>query len=503
MGYALDRCRPPSWALPCPSLLLQPPFSPGCLEGPPSEPLGRSLRLVRGRSFPDVSGVVQARLPKGIAALIELPAASRFVSGPLWSSARSRPRASALVFQPVPLATPASEPSPVSALDLTLALCARTALALASMLAPGQGSSGAGFRHCPGLVVAYGRALSLALRSIASVEQRADLAVPGLERQCVNDLALSLPWTVDAVWDWPRPVHINILEASVLCRLYKDIALKRGPCRFVAFCDSYVALSSLGKGRSSSASLRHAARRSSMTCLAAGLYPGSVYTPTRLMPADHPTRDHELPPLVPGLGPSFWTFAAVKQDTLRPRLRRWASSWVRLALLLRPCLHLLAPDSVGCAGSHLDFRAFVHSRGFDSTKGFPGEGPLLRFGDGSLFALLFLSGLLRRPSLCLGFSVFARAAAMEAPRVVKQDAARALFRTGVVLRVGRPVQRETQLRRDKLKALFEKWLETFGQSFEWFLTRSRSDPDFATRSLYAMASTFSRQEKRTAATRRR
>ena len=70
-----------------------------------------------------------------------------------------------------------------------------------------------------------------------------------------------------------------------------------------------------------------------MICLAAGLYPRSMYTPTRLMPADHPTRDNDVPPPVPGLGPDFWTYQAVKQDALRPRLRPLAAAPPRLHCL--------------------------------------------------------------------------------------------------------------------------------------------------------------------------
>ena len=136
MGYALDRCRPPSRALPCPSLLLQPPFSPRCLEGPSSELLGRSLRRIRGRSFPDVSGVVQARLPKGnccshrVAGRLLLCVWASLVFGPLPASSLGFWSFSLCLWRRPP-------PSPLLSQHLTLALCARPALALASMLAPG------------------------------------------------------------------------------------------------------------------------------------------------------------------------------------------------------------------------------------------------------------------------------------------------------------------------------------------------------------------------------
>ena len=210
-------------------------------------------------------------------------------------------------------------------------------------LTPSSGSSGKVFGLPLGSSLCSAVFFSKGLSSRRAAILCSDISIAGLERIAVNDLAQSLPWETDCSWRWPREVHINILEASVLCRLYKRLALEYGRCRFVNLCDSFVALSALGKGRSSSDSLRHAARRSSMTCLAAGLYPGNLYTPTRFMPADHPTRDQEFPPRVDGFGLDFWTSDAIFADATRPRLKRWASSWVRahpppLSSILCPCV---------------------------------------------------------------------------------------------------------------------------------------------------------------------
>ena len=72
------------------------------------------------------------------------------------------------------------------------------------------------------------------MRSLRTCAALADYDVAGFERQSVNDLALGLPWKVDAAWTWPKQVHINILESAVLCRLYKEVAIAHRPCRFVA-----------------------------------------------------------------------------------------------------------------------------------------------------------------------------------------------------------------------------------------------------------------------------
>ena len=145
--------------------------------------------------------------------------------------------------------------------------------------------------------------------------------------------------------------------------------------------------------------------------------------------------------------------------------------------MLQPHLAFTAFETAGQADAHLDFRAFVRTRGFDSSLGFPGEGPSLR-GCGSV-SLLFLSCLLGRSSVCLGVSVLGAAQAMDTSRVAKGEAARTLSRGEKKLKPGRPVQKATEVRREKLKELLEKWLLVLGHSFDWFLIRSRSDPDFA------------------------
>ena len=175
--------------------------------------------------------------------------------------------------------------------------------------------------YTPGLVHEMGRIFGLALRSTRAQVRKHDLEVEGLERASTSTFALSLPWEVDSVWRWPNPVHINILESSTICRLFLRLACRHGPCRFAYLCDSHVAQSAIGKGRSGSG-LRHVCRRSSCICLAAGLYPGSLFCPTRLMPADHPTRDTLIPSPVLALPPAFWTPARILVDGCRPRLRK-------------------------------------------------------------------------------------------------------------------------------------------------------------------------------------
>ncbi|CAE7219683.1 unnamed protein product [Symbiodinium microadriaticum] len=55
---------------------------------------------------------------------------------------------------------------------------------------------------------------------------------------------------VRKAWAWPRPVHINILEASCVYRLVCALAKQSGPLRVVSLCDSNVAKCAITKGRS-------------------------------------------------------------------------------------------------------------------------------------------------------------------------------------------------------------------------------------------------------------
>ncbi|CAK9068890.1 Uncharacterized protein SCF082_LOCUS34606 [Durusdinium trenchii] len=59
--------------------------------------------------------------------------------------------------------------------------------------------------------------------------------------------------------------------------------------------DSNVGLSALVKGRTPSFGLRRALRKAGATIIAGCLYPAFQFGPTRLLPADHPTRDVDFP----------------------------------------------------------------------------------------------------------------------------------------------------------------------------------------------------------------
>jgi hypothetical protein len=90
--------------------------------------------------------------------------------------------------------------------------------------------------------------------------------------------------------------------------LLKRLALKSPGIRQVVALDSNVVLSALAKGRSPSYGLRPCIRKTGATIVAGWLYPAYQFAPTRPNPADHPTRDNEIPyplnsawPASPGL----------------------------------------------------------------------------------------------------------------------------------------------------------------------------------------------------------
>ena len=192
----------------------------------------------------------------------------------------------------------------------------------------------------PSATYCEGLARALALVFVKHIEAISESAtegakVQGLEDVLSNEVLLSSSWQPRASWKWRGSSHINILEAAAALRAHEAEALRGGDFRFVSFIDSNVALCAITRGRSSSNALRHLLKRSSTLSLACVLHHAGRYAPTRLNPADHPTRDTEIPP---ALEPAL---SLLRDEELRwlsslSGMRRWASNWLRLSLLLCP-----------------------------------------------------------------------------------------------------------------------------------------------------------------------
>lgn len=222
-------------------------------------------------------------------------------------------------------------------------------------------------------------------RGIAGVKSRiyadADVDVSGLESQLSNELMLSSRWEVKSSWRFRKPSHINILEEAALLKLCNQLAIEKAPVRCVDFVDSNVVRCATAKGRSSSLGLSPILRRVSAVCVASGIYMSVPFTPTRLNCADDPTRLRELRMPLRGLNLEFWSRRELFLLASLPKLKRWASNWVRLVLRFCGTSALFWNDrSLYRRGNlcNMPRTSPDHSLvGFDSTLGFPGEGPFL------------------------------------------------------------------------------------------------------------------------------
>ena len=233
-------------------------------------------------------------------------------------------------------------------------------------------------------------ALAFGLREgVASLEPAPE-EKRGLESLAVNDLLASYPWRTVSVWSWRERVHINLLETKALLKTLRDLSTLGEDLRSVHVVDSAVTMGAGIKGRSSTRTLSRALKQSAALQLAAGLYPCIAFGPTRLNTADDPTRASEVRPPC-----QHSVLACLAEEDLHLtssfcRLTRPKANWLRLACLLvgfRSCTPLrvflealrspprrVAPRrSTNLGPARLT--ALDHGRAFDSTLGFPGEGP--------------------------------------------------------------------------------------------------------------------------------
>lgn len=167
-----------------------------------------------------------------------------------------------------------------------------------------------------------------------AAEEELEPEVEGHETVLSNDVMLGSKWSVVRSWFWKRKGHINVLETSSAVSNLVGLASQRSSVRFCHFLDSAVAKGALSKGRSSSKALQPLLRRAGSVCVAADLYPGWTYSPTRLNVADDPTRDCDLRDgLAHSLVSSGVSLARLRAPGLRG-LRRFAANWARLVLLM-------------------------------------------------------------------------------------------------------------------------------------------------------------------------
>ena len=373
---------------------------------------------------------------------------------------------------------------------------------------------------------AFDRALVFKLRK----EKLHEHKVEGLENPLVNDMLLAKKWTLRKSWRWKGSSHINVLEAATVGKLVKELACERPRTRFSLAVDSNVTLCAMCKGRSPSGALKPILRRIG-ACLVVGcLHPSLHFAPTRLNPSDPPSRGRELDwPTMSFFG--HLGFFAMMEILEKPGMRRFAANWVRLSFAVLSGFAPWLGSQEAWRFSHWKSRNFPvryaikgpsstegyleawhefpssarlnwisrpdHSSqmDFDSTLGFPGEGPsfvpvtLWIFLGLWIFGLWISRGLLSRasPSLPLmqrsfggrSFGVWwfvgllvvlcpgARAMECGSRILMPRDAAdikRAALRGSLELQSGRPVTGKTQDHRDKLLRSFGQWLRARSMS---------------------------------------
>lgn len=162
-----------------------------------------------------------------------------------------------------------------------------------------------------------------------------DPQTAGLERPLCNEVLLGAQWRPVSVWTWKKPLHINILETRVVLALMTRLALSSPGVRQVVALDSNVGLSALAKGRSPSYGLRPYVRKTGATVVAGRIYPAYQFAPTRLNPADHPTRDNEMPEPSLSVLPADASLEELLDFAEVNMLSHPAANWIRLFTLVR------------------------------------------------------------------------------------------------------------------------------------------------------------------------
>ena len=313
--------------------------------------------------------------------------------------------------------------------------------------------------YCDGLVLAIATLFEDHLRARQSAVERLTPAVSGLEDVLTNDFALSSDWRTLSSWRWSGRSHINVLEAAACLKLLRDLAKRGGDLRVTVLLDSHVALSCFVRGRSSAKSLQHLLKKAASLCLACGIYPAFRYVPTRLNPADAPSRDLRLPdPVDASLAREVSSFVAHGLSSVSG-LRRWAANWARLVLLLQPSIVLFLGNADVRKNPKLPISLHEWTLDFDSTLGFPGEGPLW-------LSWIFGFSLALGPcQLVLGVGVS------------HGDDVRKLRRAGIVLEEGRRVTETTANVREVLFGNFCEWLTERDLVFEHIFMPPNPDLD--------------------------
>ena len=309
-----------------------------------------------------------------------------------------------------------------------------------------------------------------------------EIKCEGLENQLINEVCLSSEWKTVSVWTFRVSSHINLLELSAVVRLAERLVKQGKSLRVTILVDSNVVCCAASKGRSSSRALAKLLSRLGALCIIGGLYLVFGFIPTRWNPADDPTRDCVLRSPIPGMDLAAWDRSLLFRLSRHPKLRRWASNWVRLVILLcgpaplsftdrsifravpfpfglspqQSLHHGRCSDSSVSPSLELDHDVLV----FDGTLGFPGEGPPSCFACHNLRS--FRSFLFAVAMVLQGEAVLFPRNAGDRLRQTQRSAR-------PPLQEGRPVLTITSQQRISFLTQFEKWLRVLGVSLDYLL----------------------------------
>lgn len=175
-------------------------------------------------------------------------------------------------------------------------------------------------------------ALATCIKEAVLARNRA-LAKDDCVKTAGNIVATSSCWKKVDAWSFRVPRHINILEMKSLCRLADRLATSTRSVRVVNLVGSNVVRCAASKGRSSSVALAPFVRSFGATCVCTS--PCLLYLLTRLNTADDPTTDRDVREAWRSCCISELSEADCRVLCAIPKLRRWASNWVKLVLGLR------------------------------------------------------------------------------------------------------------------------------------------------------------------------
>lgn len=329
--------------------------------------------------------------------------------------------------------------------------------------------------YTPELADTLAQVLSSAILAMRPKEKKEKSV--GHENLLVNEVMKSSSWSIRSSWAFKHQKHINVLELEALLRLVSSLAFERTSTRIVAMVDSLVTRGAACKGRSSSFAISNVLRRICSTVLAADLYVTIPFVPTRLNTSDDPTRLRSLRQRSRGLGIDDWEEDQIYDLASRGGLKKPYANWNALMI------GLLGPAALRLS-DRASFRSFPlipklqadhASMDFDSSLGFPGEGPvwiffvLLTRKPVASMSVLFLSVLSVVPSS--GFSAMAMPIFPRNPADAAKQRVR-MNRPDLV--PGRRVTEVTTSLRQVLMTTFRNWLCEERVDWDFLMQNSHS-----------------------------